>query len=176
MSEWFVIWFYHNMFFFEFFLVYIVVFVLAFFSPNRKSDGWANWRLALLWWIKVRFRVHLLHLLCFYLAYGTLVVGYCYVTGGVWKSFQISGSTGVSIATAFSLLFSKLSQLLVWGCVSQNFLHIDPRLKYTTFCRPCHCGLAQQLSIFIRHLWRNSNARRECGRLGGNEVNAKDKL
>jgi len=30
-------------------LVYIVVFVLAFFSPNRKSDGWANWRLALLW-------------------------------------------------------------------------------------------------------------------------------
>jgi len=30
------------MFFFEFFLVYIVVFVLAFFSPNRKSDGWAN--------------------------------------------------------------------------------------------------------------------------------------
>jgi len=31
-------------------LVYIVVFVLAFFSPNRKSDGWANWRLALLWY------------------------------------------------------------------------------------------------------------------------------
>ena len=35
--------------------------------------------------VRVRFRVHLLHLVRFYqaLAYCTLVVHYCYVTGGV---------------------------------------------------------------------------------------------
>jgi len=37
------------MFFLIFFLAYLFVFVLAFYSPNRKSDGGANWRLALLW-------------------------------------------------------------------------------------------------------------------------------
>jgi len=47
------------------------------------------------------FRVFLLRLLRFYQAYCTLVVRYCYVTGGVWTSFQISRSTGVSTATAF---------------------------------------------------------------------------
>jgi len=33
----------------------------------------------------------------FYQAYCTLVMRYSYVTGGVWTSFQISRSTGVSI-------------------------------------------------------------------------------
>jgi len=31
------------------FLAYLLVFVLAFFSPNRESGGWAKWQLALLW-------------------------------------------------------------------------------------------------------------------------------
>jgi len=33
---------YHNVFFFEFFLAYLLVFVLAVFSPSRESDGWAK--------------------------------------------------------------------------------------------------------------------------------------
>jgi len=37
------------MFFLSFILAYLFVFVLAFFSPNRESDGWAKWRLALRW-------------------------------------------------------------------------------------------------------------------------------
>jgi len=45
----------------------------------------------------VRFRVYLLHLLHFYQAYYTLIVHYCYVTGSVLISFQISRSIGVSL-------------------------------------------------------------------------------
>jgi len=33
--------------------------------------------------VRVRFRVHLLRLVDFYQAYCTLLVHYCYVTGGV---------------------------------------------------------------------------------------------
>ena len=51
--------------------------------------------------VRVKFRVYLLRLLRFYQAYCTLVVRYCYVTGGVRISFQISRTTGVSISTAF---------------------------------------------------------------------------
>jgi len=36
-------------FFLSIFLAYLLVFVLAVFSPSRESDGWAKWRLALLW-------------------------------------------------------------------------------------------------------------------------------
>jgi len=42
-----------------------------------------------------------LRLLRFYQANCTLVVHYYYVTGGVSITFQISRSTGVSVATAF---------------------------------------------------------------------------
>jgi len=45
------------------------------------------------------FKVHLLCLLRFYQAYCTLVMRYCYVTGGVCISFQISRST-VEMSTA----------------------------------------------------------------------------
>jgi len=37
------------MLFLSFFFAYLFVFVWTFFSPNRESDGWAKWRLALLW-------------------------------------------------------------------------------------------------------------------------------
>ena len=53
--------------------------------------------------VKVRFRVHLLRLVGFYQAYCTLVVRNCYVTCGVFISFQISRSAGISIATAILL-------------------------------------------------------------------------
>jgi len=53
--------------------------------------------------VKVRFGVYLLRLVRFYHAYSTLIVDNCYVTGGVLISFQISRSTGVSIATAFNI-------------------------------------------------------------------------
>jgi len=43
------------MFFLSYFLAYLYVFVVVFFSPNRKSDGWANWRLALLWSLSPQF-------------------------------------------------------------------------------------------------------------------------
>jgi len=59
--------------------------------------------------IKVRFRVHLLRLLRFYQAYYCiLVIRYCYVTGGVIITVQISRSTGVStsIATAKNKTFT----------------------------------------------------------------------
>jgi len=46
-------------------------------------------------WVRDR-----LALLRFYQSYCTFVVHYCYVTGGVLTSFQISRSTGESIATA----------------------------------------------------------------------------
>jgi len=38
--------------FFSIFWAYLLVFVLAVFSPSRESDGWAKWRLALLWCIE----------------------------------------------------------------------------------------------------------------------------
>jgi len=65
--------------------------------------------------VRVRFRVYLLRSVHFYQAFCTLVVHYCYVTGGVWLSFQVSRSTGVSIATAF--LQSNLASLRL----PQNF-------------------------------------------------------
>jgi len=48
---------------------------------------------------KVKVRVYLLCVLPFYQAYCTLVVCYCYITGGVLISFRISRSTCVSIAS-----------------------------------------------------------------------------
>jgi len=60
--------------------------------------------------IKVSFRVHLLRLLRFFQAYCTLVVRYCYVTGGIWISFEISISTGVTIATAFREITVEFKQ------------------------------------------------------------------
>jgi len=50
--------------------------------------------------VSVKVRVYLLHLLCFYHAYCTLVMRNCYVTGGILISFPISRFTVVSIATA----------------------------------------------------------------------------
>jgi len=44
------------------------------FSPLRVSD---NVR------VKVRLRVYLVHLICFYQVYYTLIVRYYYVTGGI---------------------------------------------------------------------------------------------
>jgi len=45
--------------------------------------------------------VYFSRLLHFYQAYSTCIMHYCYVTGGTLISFQISRSTGVSVATAF---------------------------------------------------------------------------
>jgi len=46
----------------------------------------------------VRVKVYLLHYIFrFYQAYHTLVMRHRYITGGVWISFQISRSTGVSL-------------------------------------------------------------------------------
>ena len=38
--------------FFEFYFSLSVRFCFGVFLPNRESDGWAKWRLALLWWEK----------------------------------------------------------------------------------------------------------------------------
>jgi len=50
--------------------------------------------------VKVRFKVYLLRLVRINQAYCTLIVRYCYVTGGVVISFPISRKTGISVATA----------------------------------------------------------------------------
>jgi len=51
--------------------------------------------------VEVRFRVYILRLVRFYQAYCTLVVRYYYITGSALICFQISRSTGVSVATAY---------------------------------------------------------------------------
>ena len=56
----------------------------------------------------LRFRVYLSRLVPFYQAYCTVVVRYCYVTSGASISFQISRSTGVSVATALNNIDEKL--------------------------------------------------------------------
>jgi len=59
--------------------------------------------------VKVMLRIYLLHLLRFYQAYCTLLIRYCYFTSGVLISFQISRSTGISIATAFIYYCATMS-------------------------------------------------------------------
>jgi len=63
--------------------------------------------------VTARFRVYLLRLVHFYQAYYTLVVRYSTVTSQVAYelSFQISRSTGVSVATAlFKTIFAQLNK------------------------------------------------------------------
>jgi len=56
--------------------------------------------------LRLGLRFIFLHLLPFYQAYCTRVMRYCYVTGGIFISFLISRSTGISIATAFTIQHS----------------------------------------------------------------------
>jgi len=73
-----------------------------------------------------------LGLLPFYQAYCTLIVRYCYVTGGMFISFLISGSTSVSIATALvisgdifivcNFIITHLQQV---SCICSLSVHVE---------------------------------------------------
>jgi len=60
--------------------------------------------------VNVKVRVYLLRLVRFYQAYCILIMHNCYVTDCVFISFQISRSTGVSIATAYLLCLLRFCQ------------------------------------------------------------------
>jgi len=80
--------------------------------------------------VKVRFRVYLLRLVCFYQAYCTLVVCYCYMTGGV----LISRCTGVSVATALKIDLNLLKMMPI--------MHITLIFRQCLFC--CQDGSSKR--------------------------------
>jgi len=91
-----IFWFYSHLakptFVLYFFFIFLQAYVLGL---------WVSVKATVRAKVRVRFRVYLLRLVRFNQAYCTLVVRYCYATGGLLKSYPISRSTGVSVAIAF---------------------------------------------------------------------------
>jgi len=110
--------------------------------------------------VSVTFWIYILCLVLFYQACYTLIMHYCYVTGGVWIRFQNSRSTGISMAAAFNQWSFWLS---AYRCQA-NFLNSAKSLAYyyclTVILLLKNKGTVQSLEItflmcvvFIKTFW-----------------------
>jgi len=142
--------------------VFRLFFFFAFFQAKVLRLG-VSVRLGL--WlrqkVKVRFRLYLLRSVHFYQAHYTLVMRYYYITGGVWRSFQISRYTGVSIATALGLLYALamfLPSLLHSRCALlsryKKWSNNESNLKiHGQFCSDCLKNIYRQKFFYGSGYW-----------------------
>ena len=106
------------MFFLSYFLAYLYVFVLAFFSPNRKSDGWAKWRLALLWYEKAPYKTKLSGAIADLFLFSGSVINMFLIRNGQtinrwlkWLRLYLNLQTNLTVTTSTSLT-SKITFVL----------------------------------------------------------------